>query len=194
MTQLNKEEGIACQSPSRGRIKLLCSALPSLRAHLVFWSLMAAGLLLDLWSKSVVFDWLQQQQRDSFTIIDGFLQLVVTENAGAAFGIAAGQTKLLVGVSVIALIAILAIFFFSKTEHALVHAALGLFAAGVCGNLWDRIFNGGMVRDFIDVSYRQYHWPAFNVADSMLCIGVGLLIISSLFTGKSYRRYAQQHK
>lgn len=162
--------------------------------HLIFWPLMAAGLLLDLWSKNAVFDWLQQQHRDSFTIIDGFLQLVLARNAGAAFGIAAGQTQLLVVVSAIALIVIFAIFFFSKTEHILVNAALGLFAAGVCGNLWDRVFNGGLVRDFIDVYYRSYHWPAFNIADSMLCVGVGLLIISGLFTERSSRRCAQQHK
>lgn len=194
MTQFDKEESNAPPSPGLAFIKRLFSTLPSFGAHLVFWPLMAAGLLLDLWSKNTVFDWLQQQRRDSFTILDGFLQLVVAENPGAAFGIAAGQTQLLVGVSSVALIVIIAVFFFSKTEHALVHAALGLFAAGVCGNLWDRIFNGGLVRDFIDVYYRSYHWPAFNVADSMLCIGVGLLIISGFFTGKSYRGHAQQHK
>lgn len=194
MTQFDKEESNAHPSPGLAFIKRLLSTLPSLRAHLVFWPLMAAGLLLDLWSKNTVFDWLQQQRCGSFTIIDGFLQLVKMENAGAAFGIAAGQTQLLVVVSTIALIAIFAVFLFSKTEHALFHVALGLFAAGVCGNLWDRIFNGGLVRDFIDVYYHQYHWPAFNIADSMLCVGVGLLIISSLFTGKSSRRCAQQHK
>jgi signal peptidase II len=66
----------------------------------------------------------------------------------------------------------------------LVHVALGLFAAGVCGNLYDRIFNDGLVRDFIDVYYRQHHWPAFNVADSMLCIAVGLGIISCFWAPK----------
>jgi signal peptidase II len=112
--------------------------------------------------------------------------LVVAENAGAAFGIAAGQRYLLVGVSVVALIIILAIFLLSGTERKLVHVALGLFTAGVCGNLWDRIFNNGLVRDFIDVVYWPgRHWPAFNVADSMLCIAVGLLIISTFSTKKS---------
>ena len=75
------------------------------------------------------------------------------------------------------------------------HAALGLFAAGICGNLYDRIFNNGLVRDFIDVVYWSgRHWPAFNFADSMLCIGVGVVIISGLFTEKSARKHAQQRK
>jgi len=92
------------------------------------------------------------------------------------------------------LIVVLAIFLLSTTERKLVPIALGLFAAGVCGNLWDRIFNDGSVRDFIDVYYRQYHWPAFNIADIMLCVAVGLLIVSTVFTERLSRRRGRQHK
>ena len=149
-------------------------------AHVIFWPVMAIGLTLDLWSKSFVFSRLQQQQHNSISIIDGFLQLVLAENAGAAFGIATGQSQLLVAVSVIALVVIFAVFLFGGNEQRLVYVALGLFAAGVCGNLYDRIFNEGLVRDFIDVVYWPgRHWPVFNIADSMLCIAVGLLIIST---------------
>ena len=168
--------------------------LPGLKAQLVFWPLIAAGFTLDLWSKIVVFDWLKQQQSNSVSIIDGFLQLVLAQNDGAAFGLFSGKPYLLAAVSVIALLVILAIFFLSGTQHTLVHIALALFAAGVCGNLYDRIFNNGFVRDFIDVYYRQFHWPAFNIADTMLCIGVGVLILSTFFTGKPYRTHARQHK
>ena len=152
------------------------------RAHLIFWPLMSAGFALDLASKSAVFGWLQHR-RGSISIIDGFLQLVEAENTGAAFGIAAGQRCLLISASIIALIVVFAVFLFSGSERKLVHTALGLFAAGICGNLYDRIFNYGRVRDFIDVVYWPgRHWPAFNIADSMLCIAVGLLIISGLRT------------
>ncbi len=169
--------------------------LPNLAAQLVFWPLMAAGIALDLWSKKAVFAWLEQRQGSSISLIDGFLQFVRAENAGAAFGIATGQRDLLIVVSVIALIGIFAIFLFSGTERRSVHIALGLFAAGVCGNLYDRIFNDGLVRDFIDVVYWPgRHWPAFNVADSMLCVGVGLVIISGFFTEKSSRKRVQQRK
>ncbi|MBA7640479.1 Lipoprotein signal peptidase [subsurface metagenome] len=190
MTESEREESSARPGSGRAflsRIKkaLRCLpfwrglALPDLAAQLIFWPLMAAGLTLDLWSKSAVFNWLRQQQSNSVSIIDGCLQLVVMENKGAAFGIAAGQYHLLVAVSVIALVVIFAVFLLGGTRQKLIHIALALFAAGVCGNLYDRIFNNGLVRDFIDVYYRQYHWPAFNVADSMLCVGVGLMIISS---------------
>ena len=165
MTEFEREESSARPTSGRAFLKRQAFALPDLAAHLVFWPLMAAGLTLDLWSKWAVFNRLRQ--------------LVAMENKGAAFGIAAGQYHLLVAVSVIALIVIFAVFVFSGTRQKLVHIALALFAAGVCGNLYDRIFNNGLVRDFIDVYYRQYHWPAFNVADSLLCVGVGLMIISS---------------
>lgn len=155
-------------------------ALPDLGAQFTFWPLMAAGLALDLWSKSIVFRWLMQKPGNNVSIIDGFLRLVVALNNGGAFGIFSGKPYLLAVVSVVAVVVISVVFFFSRGQHRLVHIALALFAAGVCGNLWDRIFNHGYVRDFIDVYYRDYHWPTFNVADIMLCISVGLLLISSL--------------
>ena len=102
---------------------------------------------------------------------------------GAAFGIASGQRGLLIGVSVVALMIIIGVFLFSGRERKLIHFAMGLFAAGICGNLYDRIFNDGQVRDFIDIVYWPgKHWPAFNVADSMLCISVGIMVLCMLRT------------
>lgn len=159
--------------------------LPSSKAQLLFWSVFAVGLLLDLWSKRAIFEWLRTRPYGSFTVIDGFFRLVAVENAGAAFGIASGQRILLTIVSVIALLVIVFIFLFAGSGKEVITFALALFTAGLCGNLYDRIFNDGMVRDFIDIYYRDYHWPAFNIADSLLCISVGLLLISGLFIEKS---------
>ena len=64
----------------------------------------------------------------------------------------------------------------------LLYGALALFLAGILGNAYDRVFNNGMVRDFIDVYHKDLHWPAFNVADSMLCAAVGLLLLSTLLS------------
>ena len=151
--------------------------LPAPAAQLIFWATAAVGIALDLWTKKAVFEYLQH--RPGITIIDGFVRLVMVENPGAAFGIAGGQRYLLMATSIIALIIIFGVLLFGRAQQNLLYVVLGLLTAGVCGNLYDRIFNDGMVRDFIDVYYRQWHWPAFNVADSMLCIGVGLIIISS---------------
>ncbi|MHC4394884.1 MAG: signal peptidase II [Planctomycetota bacterium] len=195
MTEVKREENVARPSMSRAFLKRLNFALPSLQAQFIFWSLTVGGTALDLWSKKAVFDWLMAKHPDGFSIIDGFLQLVIALNDGAAFGIASGQRYLLAVISVIALIVIFAVFFFSQSKQKLVHIALGLFSAGICGNLYDRIFNDGLVRDFIDVVYWPgRHWPAFNVADSMLCIGMGLVLISGFFTERSCRKRAQQHE
>lgn len=201
MGELKSEENSA--RPSSGRAFSSCAdkepsrkaGLPDCKAQLIFWLTLILGLVLDLWSKRAVFEWLGQKPGSTVILIDDLLRLVIAENAGAAFGIATGQRYLLVALSVIALIVIFVVFLFSRTCQRSIYVALGLLAAGICGNLYDRIFNDGLVRDFIDVVYWPgKHWPAFNLADSMLCIGVGVVIVSGLFTGRSSRRRAQQHK
>jgi len=185
VTQLPREESSAGLNSGQAFLKRRSFVPPGLKAQLVFWPLVVIGLALDLWSKNAVFSWLEQKPGNTVSIIDGFLQLVMVLNDGAAFGIATGHPCLLVAVSVIALIIIFVVFLFSKSQQKLVHVALALFAAGICGNLYDRIFHNGLVRDFIDVVYWPgRHWPAFNIADSLLCIGVGLLIISTFWPTK----------
>ncbi|MDH4240025.1 MAG: signal peptidase II [Phycisphaerae bacterium] len=205
MTEIKKEEsarpgsGRAFLSPTEKSPR--CTPfwrgieVPPLKAQLIFWSLTVFGLALDLWTKKAVFDFLEHQPHNRYSIIDGVVQFVRTLNDGAAFGLFSGKPYLLGAASIIALVAIVLIFLFSGTGRKLVHIALGLFAAGVCGNFYDRIFNDGMVRDFIDVVYWSgKHWPAFNVADALLCVGVGLMVISCIFTDKSPQEHAQQHK
>jgi signal peptidase II len=121
--------------------------------------------------------------------------LQLTENSGAAFGIAAGQRFLLVAVSAAALVVVVAVVLFAGGNGKIVQVALALFAAGVGGNLYDRIFNNGLVRDFIDVVYWPgRHWPAFNVADSSLCIAVGLLVLFGFATRQSFQKPAHPQK
>ena len=67
---------------------------------MVFWPVAICGIALDLWTKSAVFGWLKQRPDYEFSIIDGFLKLVLAENRGAAFGMAQGQRYLLVTVSI----------------------------------------------------------------------------------------------
>jgi signal peptidase II len=196
MNELEKQMNDA--RPDEGRAFFSCAckaAWPGLGSQLIFWSLAVIGFLLDLWSKSVVFNWLKHRQTNSFSVIDGFFQMVIAENTGAAFGVAAGQRMLLITVSFVALAVILVIFLFSRDEPKLVQVALGLFAAGVAGNLYDRLFNDGRVRDFIDIVYWPgRHWPAFNLADSVLCLAVALVIISVFFTGRQCQKRAQQRE
>jgi signal peptidase II len=171
------------------------TGLPDIKAHLIFWGIVVLGLASDLWTKWAVFAWLEHEPGQGTEILDGILAFRLALNDGAAFGIATGKYLFLVGVAALALIVILGVFLFSHAHQRIVQIALGLFAAGVSGNLWDRLFNGGRVRDFIDVVYWPgRHWHTFNVADAMLCVAVGLLIIATLLTDSSCQTRAQPRK
>lgn len=156
--------------------------LPWLTATLLFWPIAVAGAALDLWSKWAVFRWLQELPNHQFLLIDGSVRFVLRENDGAAFSLFGGWTYMLIGISIVALVVVICIFFLRKIHSRLMLFALGCMTGGIIGNLYDRAFNGGRVRDFIDVLIPviDYAWPTFNVADSMLCIGVGLLVIANL--------------
>ena len=197
MAEIEKEYNIA--RPKSSRVFLFGleekAAVPDLKGHLLFFSVSGLGLALDLWSKWAVFEWLKDKPGNSFSVIDGFLQLVMAVNDGAAFGIGSGKRFALTAVSITALVVVFIYFlFFCGKERKSMYLILALFTGGICGNLYDRIFNEGLVRDFIDVVYWPgKHWPAFNVADSLLCIAVGLLIILSV-TGKSGQGRGQKQK
>ena len=90
----------------------------------------------------------------------------------------------LVVISIVAIIIVFSIFLFGQKLQMVVVLALGLFAAGICGNLYDRLFNDGRVRDFLDFYYKDWHFPAFNLADSMLTVAVCILIMVTLFCRK----------
>jgi len=117
-------------------------------------------------------------------VIPGFFNLTYLTNNGAAFSILAGQPALwrqvfFVGAAGVALVIIwLSLRSFGRNS-ALYTLALALIAGGAIGNLIDRI-RFGFVIDFLDVYVGIHHWPAFNVADSAITIGVCLFIIKNL--------------
>lgn len=122
---------------------------------------------------------------DSVLVVPGFFRLTHVENRGAAFGLFAdspGQWKIamLVLFSIVALIVVLALLW--RNSHAMTSTGIGLalILGGAVGNLWDRLLNGRVV-DFLLFYVGQYQWPAFNVADSAIVCGAGLLVIEILF-------------
>jgi signal peptidase II len=111
--------------------------------------------------------------------------LVLTWNEGVSFGMLSDvDARVLLIIMTIAVTVGLAVWLWR--EHCVVSAyALGLMIGGATGNIVDRIYYGAVV-DFLDVYIRNYHWPAFNVADSGICVGVMLLIWQSMRTQKEY--------
>jgi signal peptidase II len=121
----------------------------------------------------------------SITIISGLFDLSYVLNPGAAFGILASRSAgfrnpFFVGVSILA--AGLIIYYYHRhvaDEARLPTPALGLILGGAVGNLIDRL-RVGMVIDFLDFHVAGHHWPAFNVADAAISIGVGLMLLRML--------------
>ena len=122
---------------------------------------------------------------DGIQVIPGFFRITHFENTGAAFGLFAdspGQWKiaLLVLFSFAALIVVFAMLWRSKHVLPTTGIGLALILGGAVGNLWDRLISGRVV-DFLLFYVGRYQWPAFNVADSAIVVGAGLLIIEILF-------------
>jgi signal peptidase II len=120
----------------------------------------------------------------SRTLIEGLLSLTYVRNRGAAFGVLSEadlpyQALLFAAISVVALAAIAFYAFRVPATQRLPQVALALVMGGALGNLLDRAALG-YVRDFVDVYWRHHHWPAFNVADSAISVGVCLLVIDLL--------------
>ncbi|MDA3786324.1 MAG: signal peptidase II [Deltaproteobacteria bacterium] len=120
-------------------------------------------------------------------VIPGFFNLVYLHNSGAAFSLLAsaeGAWKkwFFIAVAVGALAFILVLFKQYCLKNRDYTVALGLIAGGAVGNLIDRLRFGSVV-DFLDFYLAGYHWPAFNVADSAICIGVGLFLYRNLRDG-----------
>jgi signal peptidase II len=140
-------------------------------------------VLLDQLTK-----WLIQQNipyGGEVPIIPGFFSLVHVSNTGAAFSLLQGNNLFFIALAALAL----AVIFFvlarnqwqtdpARRLHCLTKTSFALLAAGIAGNLIDRLVKGSVV-DFLHFYIREYAWPSFNVADSCICIAAGLLIFAS---------------
>ena len=150
------------------------------------WGLMLVPALivvvLDQFTKAIVLARMEVHQ--SIQVIDGFFALTYVRNTGAAFGILAGRlaefrVPFLLAVSVLALLMLL---WFVRTIPAgrrAVIAACGGVLGGAIGNMIDRVAYGEVI-DFLDVYVGAYHWPAFNIADAAITVGVVVLCLDAM--------------
>lgn len=159
-------------SDAGGRIDSLAGRSPL--AWLRFIGVVIAGVATDLTTKAIAFRELgPQADTHQVVVIPHVLMFQTTLNNGAVFGIGQGLALLFILMSLVAIAFVVYVFMSSYRWQWPTHIALGLILAGAMGNMYDRVFNHGGVRDFILLHY----WPwIFNVADAMLCIGVPMLI------------------
>ena len=146
---------------------------------------MPSGLLLaaitvglDQFTKALVLAFLEPYQAVEWA---PFLSCVLVFNTGISFGLFAGETVLLrwVLIGLALAVSVLLTSWLYKEKRPRVASALGLILGGAIGNVVDRIFRHAVV-DFLDLHIGGWHWPAFNLADSAITVGVVLYVYTSL--------------
>lgn len=147
--------------------------------RLYLWA--AAVFILDQVSKEWVASTLPFETYfppSRITVIDGFFHIVHVGNTGAAWGLFSGKSLWL---ALLAIVTLAAIFVFRRhlgLRNPMVQVTFGLLCGGILGNLVDRLLHGHVV-DFLLFTFGAFDWPAFNIADTAICVAVGLYLIQS---------------
>ncbi len=153
------------------------------RKYVLLAVISVAVILLDQWTKWLVLE--RFRLGESVPVIEDLFNLTYVRNTGAAFGMLADahpsfRVPFFLIVPLVALGTIIYIFRKLPAEDLKLASALSLVTGGAIGNLIDRAMHGFVV-DFLDFHWRSaYHFPAFNVADSAICVGVGILMLDLL--------------
>ena len=167
----------------------------------LFTAITCAGLAADLLTKHWAFQALGMPDESAYWVWQDVFGFQTALNPGALFGILEGQTLILVTVSLIFLTGILVYVLFWAWRSLFLSAIFGMITAGICGNLYDRLGWHGLlysdfpvghhahrlgeqpiyaVRDWILCMLGTFHWPNFNIADSLMVCSVILLLIHGL--------------
>lgn len=156
--------------------------------YLFFFACSAAVLVIDQATKIYI-----DRTMDlygSIAVIPDVFNITYLRNKGAAFGFLATTTYRLpffILVSLVALVVIAVVLAKLRPDQKFTTVCLALIFSGALGNLIDRVRLGEVI-DFIDVHWHQYHYPAFNIADSAICVGVFLLAIDMFLEEKRQQK------
>lgn len=145
------------------------------RSLLLLAGVAAAVIALDRWTKQWASSTLPFNQ--PVPVMGEVLRLTYTRNSGVAFGIGQGTGFPYYVFSILAVVVIVAMFLRRRAQSWPRQLALALILGGAIGNLVDRL-KAGEVVDFIEVGFRGWHWPVFNVADSAVTVGVVLFALA----------------
>jgi signal peptidase II len=155
------------------------------RARLRLFLIVAAlVVILDQLSKL----WINAN-RPQIGLLPGFLDLVYVENSGAIFGLFHSHAELFIALGIVASVVILVFLYYFPPATNVGTVSFALILSGAVGNLIDRI-RFGYVIDFIGIHVQEFfHWPAFNVADAALTVGIFMLIYYFYKWGVSRRAH-----
>jgi signal peptidase II len=156
--------------------------------YTLFAVIATCGILVDQFTKAAIDRGMQLF--DSIPVIENFFHITYVRNKGAAFSFlshASWRLPFFITVSVIAALVILVAFRRLRDDQKLAHISLSMIFSGAVGNLIDRVRLGEVI-DFLDAHWYRHHWPAFNVADSLICVGVFLLAIDMILEEKRLKK------
>jgi signal peptidase II len=148
--------------------------------YLILLAVSAIVLLLDQATKLYIDR--VMDLHTSVTVVRNFFNITYLRNKGAAFSFLANfsyRLPFFILISVVAVAVILVVFHRLRPDQRFTAVALALIFSGAVGNLIDRVRLGEVI-DFLDAHWYDLHWPAFNVADSAICVGVALLAIDMI--------------
>lgn len=147
------------------------------QSRLPYILFVAAILVLDRWTKSLILN--DFDLHETVGVIDGFFNITYVRNTGVAFGIFSSISSPLKALFLslftgAAVIVVIIYSLRSPVTNRLLQFALACIMGGALGNLYDRIAYGYVI-DFLEIHAGSYYWPAFNIADSAISIGVVML-------------------
>ncbi|MEE9200581.1 MAG: signal peptidase II [Candidatus Brocadiales bacterium] len=146
------------------------------------------GIVLDQATKWAAFRYLaDSHNHDTVVRITSFLNLSLSRNEGGVFGFFQGGTAVLIALSIVAVFVVIWMYVRSEEIDSITTMSMGGILAGATGNLIDRVYFR-YVRDFIDLHVGTRHWPTFNVADALICVGVGIMVLNILAPGSLWPR------
>ena len=143
---------------------------------IVYFSIVLLVILLDFASKAVILNTLSKGPAIEVT---SFFNLVLAMNKGISFSMFSNAGPYLLTILALGICAFIVYLIF-KEKDAFTRCCLSLILGGAIGNIIDRVRFGAVV-DFLDFHAFGYHWPAFNIADSCICVGVVLLLFRMIF-------------
>ena len=141
----------------------------------------AVVAILDQLSKAAVLAFFAARGLGGRESVTSFFNLALTYNRGISFGLfngGAGLNALVFSLAAAAIVAVL-LYWLSRVVSPFLAVAIGLIIGGAIGNVIDRLRLGAVV-DFLDFHVGYLHWPAFNLADSAICIGVAAMLLDGL--------------
>ena len=156
--------------------------------YLAFVAVLAGGVVADLWTKAWAWSFVPPGVRRK-QLIEGFFYITRLENDGAMWSLFQGLPSWVWVVLRSSVFLLILGFYLTQKNLALwVHVAFAMVLAGALGNLHDNAFGNGRVRDFLLFYFGDWAYPAFNVADALICTGAALLLVYFLFFEQRPRR------